>query len=207
MIFFRSKSLSQLVKMKTSSLRSYVHNVAKLGFNSNNKLYDKVRPSYPDVVIDEAFKRISSSISSNTKSGLSVIDLAAGTGKLTRKLVERKEIDRLVAVEPVQGMRDYFQKSLCDRVSCLEGSSTDLSVLGTERFDAIFVGQAFHWFANVESIREIHNYLKPGSISSVFFTSVLQDCSIISIKLQYIDLFTLYRWSINSHMEFGKPQI
>jgi SAM-dependent methyltransferase len=83
-----------------------------------------------------------------------VIDLAAGTGKLTRMLVPTGAT--VVAVEPVAEMR-----ALIDGAEAFDGRADAMPFPG-EFADAVTVAQAFHWFANEDSLREIHRVLKPG---------------------------------------------
>jgi SAM-dependent methyltransferase len=91
-------------------------------------------------------------------SGSRVVDLAAGTGKLTRMLVG--SASRLLAVEPVEGMRRVFRSQVPD-VPVIGGRAEALP-LREGSIDAIVVAQAFHWFDAPVAIREIHRVLRPG---------------------------------------------
>ena len=87
-----------------------------------------------------------------------MLDLAAGTGKLTRELVARGA--KVVAVEPTPGMRDQLIAVLPD-VRVLAGTAEDIPV-GDVEVDAVTVAQAFHWFDGPAAVREIHRVLVPG---------------------------------------------
>ncbi|MBI3974666.1 MAG: class I SAM-dependent methyltransferase [Chloroflexi bacterium] len=76
------------------------------------------------------------------RSGTLVVDVGAGTGKLTRQLLNTGA--RLVAVEPVAAMRAQFRRVLPD-VAILEGT-TEALPLPDASVDAAVVGQAWHWF-------------------------------------------------------------
>jgi ubiquinone/menaquinone biosynthesis C-methylase UbiE len=87
-----------------------------------------------------------------------VVDLAAGTGKLTRALLPSGA--RVVAVEPVAGMRDTLLSAV-PGVEVLEGTAEQLP-LPDGFADALTVGQAFHWFRGAEALPEIHRVLALG---------------------------------------------
>jgi SAM-dependent methyltransferase len=89
--------------------------------------------------------------------GSTVIDLAAGTGKLTRLLLPTGA--RIIAVEPVQGMREVLE-SVVPSAEVLEGTAEQLP-LPDGSADAVTVAQAFHWFRGPEALSEIHRVLKP----------------------------------------------
>ena len=87
-----------------------------------------------------------------------MIDLAAGTGKLTRQLVPTGA--DLVAVEPVAGMRKKFAE-VVPGVPVLEGTAEHIP-LDDRSVDAVLCAQAFHWFDADPAHREIHRVLRPG---------------------------------------------
>ncbi|KAJ3152418.1 hypothetical protein HDU86_005598 [Geranomyces michiganensis] len=135
-----------------------VHKVAARGFNLQTAAYEAARPSYPAAVIKHlttiAIPKLAAKPSSCT-----VLDLAAGTGKMTR-LLQPYNFSRLVAVEPAQGMREQFAK-VVPGVEILDGTSTAIP-LPDATCDAVIVAQAFHWFATMETLEEIARVLKPG---------------------------------------------
>jgi SAM-dependent methyltransferase len=83
-----------------------------------------------------------------------VLDLAAGTGKLTRLLVPTGA--HVVAVEPVEAMR-----ALLAGVEVLDGTAEAIP-LPDASVDAVTVGQAFHWFDAPAALAEIDRVLRPG---------------------------------------------
>jgi SAM-dependent methyltransferase len=86
--------------------------------------------------------------------GRDVLDLAAGTGKLTRLLVPTGA--HVVAVEPVGNMR-----ALLAGVEVLDGTAEAIP-LPDASVDAVTVGQAFHWFDPTAALAEIDRVLRPG---------------------------------------------
>jgi ubiquinone/menaquinone biosynthesis C-methylase UbiE len=87
-----------------------------------------------------------------------VLDLAAGTGKLTRLLVASGA--NVIAVEPVREMRAELERQV--RGVAAMGGTAEQIPLTDAYLDAVTVGQAFHWFEEVSALREIHRVLKPG---------------------------------------------
>jgi SAM-dependent methyltransferase len=116
------------------------------------ELYERVRPTYPQSAI--AF--ITGELGIDESSEL--LDLAAGTGKLTRALLHTGA--RVTAVEPLDGMRSVLARELPE-VTAMAGSAEDIP-LEDESVDAVFVGQAFHWFDPGKAPREIARVLRPG---------------------------------------------
>ena len=114
--------------------------------------YELGRPGWPEELVDEAAREL------GLGPGSAVLDLAAGTGKLTRLLVPR--FDRVVAVEPDPAMLEV----LAEVVPEAEGraGSGERIPLGDAEVDCVFVAEAFHWFASPEVVSEIVRVLRPG---------------------------------------------
>lgn len=129
-----------------------VHHLAARGFDLVGAVYERGRPSYPREAIDLLCAEL------GIGPGRDVLDLAAGTGKLTRLLVPSGA--RLVAVEPVVGMRRVLAEALPD-LPILDGTAEALP-LGDASVDAVTVGQAFHWFDGPRALAEIARVLRPG---------------------------------------------
>lgn len=89
-----------------------------------------------------------------------VLDLGAGTGKLTRVLAARYA--RVIAVEPLSELRAILAE-LVPQAEALPGVAEAIP-LGDGVVDAVFTGQAFHWFANEIAVAEIARVLRPGGV-------------------------------------------
>lgn len=129
-----------------------VHNLASDGFDRGAAAYERGRPGYPR----DAVEWIATSL--GITAGRTVVDLGAGTGKFTRLLVPTGA--RVIAVEPVAGMRDQFRRAV-PGVTILEGTAQAIP-LPTASADAVTAAQAFHWFATRESLDEIRRVLREG---------------------------------------------
>jgi SAM-dependent methyltransferase len=94
-----------------------------------------------------------------------VLDLGAGTGKLTQVLADRYA--HVIAVEPV----DELRAILAERVPAADAlaASAESIPLGDASVDGVFAGQAFHWFANDAALGEISRVLRPGGTLAVMW--------------------------------------
>lgn len=126
---------------------------ARAGF-SDGEGYDRARPDYPADAVDALCRRC------RIGPGTATLDLAAGTGKLTRHLAARGAA--VTAVDPTPGMRDALRSAL-PGVRVRDGRAEDLPMAdGT--FAAVCVAQAFHWFDAPRALPEIHRVLAPGGV-------------------------------------------
>lgn len=124
-------------------------------FERAAEAYERGRPGYADAALDAV----------GLPPDAVVLDLAAGTGKLTRQLVER--FAHVIAVEPLDGMRAVLQR-VVPQAEALAGSAESIP-LDEDVVDAVFVGEAFHWFANDETIREVARVLRPRGVLAILF--------------------------------------
>jgi SAM-dependent methyltransferase len=119
-----------------------------LSFGSAAAAYERGRPSYPPEAIDWLLP-----------AGVrKVLDLGAGTGKLTTRLVERG-LD-VVAVDPIPDMLELLRASLPNTVA-LEGTAEEIP-LEDNSVDAVLVAQAWHWVDPERAIPEVTRVLRPG---------------------------------------------
>jgi ubiquinone/menaquinone biosynthesis C-methylase UbiE len=121
--------------------------------------YERARPSYPP----EAVAVLTEAIGLGP--GITVCDLAAGTGKLTRLLAATGA--RVIAVEPVEGMRDALEAAV-PNIEILDGTAEAIPI-DDGVLDGVTVAQAFHWFRFDEALAEIHRVLRPGGTLAILF--------------------------------------
>jgi SAM-dependent methyltransferase len=138
-----------------------IHREAAVGFDRAGAEYERGRPDYPEAAVAQLADEL------GIRPGRTALDLAAGTGKLTRALVSLGA--GLIAVEPVAGMREQLTASL-PRVRALEGTAEAIPV-GDGSVDAVLVAQAFHWFDTPVAAREIHRVLSPSGGLGVIWNS------------------------------------
>lgn len=132
-------------------MESAIHEVAARGFARAPGAYERGRPGYPEEAVRYLLRAL------RIGPGTPVLDLAAGTGKLTRNLAAVGA--DVIAVEPVAEMRSALASALPD-VRVLAGTAEALP-LGEGAVAAVTVGQAFHWFRGDEALAEIHRVLRP----------------------------------------------
>jgi SAM-dependent methyltransferase len=119
-----------------------------LSFGAQAAAYERGRPSYPPEAIDWLLPR----------GAHTVLDLGAGTGKLTTRLVERG-LD-VIAVDPIPEMLEVLTGSLPDTPALL-GTAEDIP-LADDSVDAVLVAQAWHWFDPERAAKEVSRVLRPG---------------------------------------------
>ena len=103
--------------------------------------YERSRPAWPAAALDWLCEGLDDSAA--------VLDLAAGTGKLTRALVERGYA--VTAVEPLPGMRAQLEAHVDD----VRDGVAEAIPAGDGEFAMVFVAEAFHWFATPAAVAEM----------------------------------------------------
>jgi SAM-dependent methyltransferase len=128
-----------------------VHETASKAWADSAEVYERARPGYPA----EAIARLHDL---GLGPDSDVLDLAAGTGKLTRALIAAGA--RVTAVEPLFAMRQMLQQRLPE-ATIMEGTAERIPVQDGS-IDLVTVAQAFHWFDADSAMREIARVLRPG---------------------------------------------
>jgi len=96
-----------------------------------------------------------------------VLDLGAGTGKLTQVLVRRYA--RVIAVEPLDELRELLETRVPQ--ADVRAGAAEAIPLEDASVDAVFAGQAFHWFANDTAVGEIARVLRPGGVLALLWNT------------------------------------
>jgi SAM-dependent methyltransferase len=125
-------------------------------FGNVAETYHRVRPAYSQEVLDRALSVL------GLDAQACVLDLAAGTGRLTSELVKR--FARVIAVEPDDAMRALIADG-----EVLAGAAEAIPVADAS-VDAVFVGEAFHWFDAADAIVELARVLRPRGGLAVIHT-------------------------------------
>jgi SAM-dependent methyltransferase len=113
--------------------------------------YERARPGWPSKVVDVP----------GLAPTATVLDLGAGTGKLTRVLAST--FDHVIAVEPADAMRRILETA-CPEAETLPGAAQSIP-LADSSVDAVFAAQAFHTFDDEHAVAEIARVLRPGGVA------------------------------------------
>ncbi|MGW3013602.1 class I SAM-dependent methyltransferase [Streptomyces sp. NPDC001219] len=117
-------------------------------FGAAADAYERGRPPYPPEAVAWLVP----------EGARTVVDLGAGTGKLTRAL--RAPGRETVAVEPSAGMREHFAQVLPE-VRVLEGTGESIP-LPDASVDTLVCAQAWHWVDPERAVPEAARVLRPG---------------------------------------------
>ncbi|EGC40512.1 hypothetical protein DICPUDRAFT_146676 [Dictyostelium purpureum] len=166
-----------------------LHKNAKAGFQTNEAAqnYVKGRPTYPIESVE--YMRDNLGIDKDSV----VVDLACGTGKFTQVLAS--VFNNVTAVEPskqfieqcdnvLKNIKETSNPSLQYKV--IEGLATSIPVPDNS-VDLLTTAQAFHWFSNIETIKEISRVLKPNGKLILVWNSNKED------NPEYNQIISLYR--------------
>ena len=129
----------------------------RLSFGSVAAAYDRYRPAPPPQALDWLIPA----------DAAAVLDLAAGTGAVTRLLIGRAA--RVVAVEPDERMRAVLA-ARCPEAEVLEGRAEDIP-LPDASVDAVVIASAWHWLDPDRAVPEITRVLRPGGNLGVIWVS------------------------------------
>jgi SAM-dependent methyltransferase len=162
-----------------------LHPAAARGFARSAEAYERGRPGYPD----EAIHHLLGLLPPRPV----VLDLAAGTGKLTRPLLEAGL--SVIAVEPVAEMRE----ALPDAARALDGTAEAIP-LEDAAVSAVTVGQAFHWFDGDAALAEIARVLTPGGHLALLWNRRVEDDS-ANVAIEA--LLAPYRGEVPTHRGDG----
>src|SRR6188508_2628014 len=122
--------------------------VRAVSFGGVADVYERSRPGYPD----DAVRWLAGG------EPCDVVDLGAGTGKLTRSLVALGH--RVTAVEPLEEMLERLRVAVPGAIA-VRGSAEEIPLTAGSA-DAVTCAQAFHWFDPAVALHEMARVLQPG---------------------------------------------
>jgi SAM-dependent methyltransferase len=153
---------------------SWMHRAAAAGFAASAPEYERGRPGYPE----EAIACLSAEL--RLGEGRTVVDLAAGTGKLSRPLAATGA--RVIAVEPIEEMRALIRPP----IEAVEGSAEEIP-LPAGSADGLTVAQAFHWFDGDRALAEIYRVLRPGGALALIWNRRRDDDELAAAVKEIIE--------------------
>jgi SAM-dependent methyltransferase len=129
-----------------------VHPKAAVGFARGAHAYERGRATFPGGAVDAILA------ATGAAPGRTLLELGAGTGKLTRSLTGSGA--RVIALEPVDEMRALLAEA-APEAEPLAGVAEDIP-LADASTDAVVAAQAYHWFEPVAATAEVARVLRPG---------------------------------------------
>jgi SAM-dependent methyltransferase len=139
------------------------HDALARSFQQTGRDYDRYRPSFPPQAVDALVPtRVPA-----------LLDLGAGTGKLTELVRDRAE--RVFAVDPSERMLSVLHEKL-PFVAALRGTAEAIP-LPDASVDAVVVAQAFHWFDRDAATAEIARVLRRGGTLGLVWNRSTPDCT------------------------------
>ena len=163
-----------------------VREEAARGFQQGADAYERGRPTYPPEVVRWLWEEL------GLGPGRTVLDVAAGTGKLTRELVASGAT--VVAVEPVPAMRAVLERVVPD-ARALDGTAEALPI-GDGTVDTLTAASAFHWFDGPAAAAEFHRVLRPSGRVALLWNRRMLDQP---IHRAVDEIIGQYRRSAPSH--------
>ncbi|HVL98689.1 MAG TPA: methyltransferase domain-containing protein [Egibacteraceae bacterium] len=154
-----------------------IHQVAAAGYATCGDAYERGRPGYPADALREVCTRL------RIGPGSVLLEVGAGTGKLTRLLVHADRT--VVAVEPVQAMLRHLTGAVPGALAV--AGTAEAIPLRARSVDAVVVGTAFHWFDGDRALEEIRRVLRPGGGLALLWNNPDRDHRWVARAWEIID--------------------
>ena len=134
---------------------------ARTIYGSDAQGYDAGRPDYPAEVYDILTARC------GLRAGASVVEIGAGTGLVTRRLVAAGA--RVVAVEPDRNMAEHLAAALSGNMEIFRGTF-EQAALPQGSFDLAVAATSFHWVDQRAGLPKLGRVIRPGGWAAVWWT-------------------------------------
>jgi len=134
---------------------------ARTIFGSDAQGYDEGRPDYPAEVYDILAARC------GLRAGASVVEIGAGTGLVTRRLVTAGA--RVVAIEPDQNMADHLAAAFSGNVEIIRGTFEE-AALPQDSFDLAVAATSFHWVDQAAGLPKLGRVIRRDGWAAVWWT-------------------------------------
>jgi SAM-dependent methyltransferase len=144
--------------------------------------YERFRPGYPDALFDLITDRL------GLPEAPAVVDLGAGTGKVSRAIARRGW--RVTAVDPGEGMLAVLRARADAEGLAIEAvrATAERTGLPAASFDAAVAGEAYHWFDAPAALAEMGRIVRPGGGIAFFWNVVDQDrSSLVASERSLVD--------------------
>jgi SAM-dependent methyltransferase len=171
----------------------------RLTFDEVAEIYDRARPSYPDQLFDDMFAHVGRKLSPSEPSFL---EIAPGTGKATRSLLERGA--RVVAVEIGPRLAAFLERKLSpefpSRLRVINSSFEDATI-EHQAFDAVVIATAFEWIDPTFRVLKPHDALRSGGVLAVISTNQISSPADRGFFERAIPIYQTYqREEVDTHL-------
>jgi SAM-dependent methyltransferase len=156
-----------------------VHRSAGIGFERAAEAYERGRPDFPNEAVAFLTERL------RLRPATILVELGAGTGKLTRQLAPTGA--RIVCVEPVAAMRAELIAGV-PGIEAVDAVAEDLP-LADGSADAAAAAQAFHWFDAGRAVAELARVLRDGAGSALVWNVRDEDAGWVRAMSELIEPF------------------
>ncbi|MEO3791262.1 class I SAM-dependent methyltransferase [Nonomuraea sp. B10E15] len=137
--------------------------------------YDRVRPAYPDALVDDVLAYAG-------LGGAPAVEVGAGTGKATAMFAARGT--DLTAVEPDSAMAAVLNRRLGGRPSVRVVVSPFEEFRPDRAFGLLFSAQAWHWTSPEARWRKAAEVLAPGGAVALFWhVDMFKDPAVLDAAL------------------------
>jgi SAM-dependent methyltransferase len=134
---------------------------ARTIYGSDAQGYDTGRPDYPAEVYESLASRC------GLRAGASVVEIGAGTGLVTRRLVANGA--RVVAVEPDQNMAAHLAAAVSGDLEIIP-AAFEQAALPQDKFDLAVAATSFHWVDQAAGLPKLGRVLRPGGWVAMWWT-------------------------------------
>src|SRR5580700_6029041 len=140
-----------------SSLRQEARTI----YGSDAQGYEAGRPDYPAEVYEILTSRC------GLRAGASVVDIGAGTGLVTRRLVAAGA--RVTAVEPDENMAARLAATIGGDVEIIT-ETFERAPLPQHSFDLAVAATSFHWVDQAAGLPKLGRVIRPGGWAALWWT-------------------------------------
>lgn len=135
-------------------------------FGLNPQGYEASRPEYPGWIYE--CLRDSGAL----RAGTATLEIGAGTGRATRKLLEYGA-DPMTIVEPDARFAEMLQSILGELTHCrVIHRSFEDAELDADQFDLVAAATSFHWIAPEVGLAKVRRVLRDGGVAALFWNTL-----------------------------------
>lgn len=133
-------------------------------FDESPETYDRARPSYPEPLWDEVFRRLPSQPR--------LLEIGPGTGKATAALLARGA--SVVGCEPGANLAAFLRHKFANHPLEVRHTPFEAASLPDARFDGVVAATSFHWVEPSARTEKAPRLLRPGGLLAIVGTNQVE---------------------------------